>query len=518
VRRRALIAVALALVGLAAARLAMVAADRATLVTAAHMAAIADQPPRLRALLQQMPKGADLHTHLSGAVYAERLIAWAAADGACLRWSDTSFVPPPRDADASRPCGADPALVPLREALSGPGGQAAHDRLVNAFSLRWFLPTPEVPSGHDQFFGSFGRFSAATGGATWQASIPRIVDMTLDQLQLYEAENVQHAEFMLTFFSGDERRRLAAALAGRPTGDDSPQARLAALQRAGLAELVATRVADVAAVFAQIESRRGCATAAPAPGCRVTFSYIAQVSRNTPVDEVFVQTALAAALVRAVPDRVVGFNYVGPEDYRIARADYRAHMAIIAALAGPDVPVALHAGELWLGLVPPDDLTFHIRLAVEEAGARRIGHGTAVPFEDDSADLIAEMRRRNVAVEIALTSSDVILGVRGRAHPISAYRQAGVPLVLATDDAGVSRIDLTNEYLRAVTEHGFTYGELKQLVHASITHAFLPPAEKQRQLARLDAAFASFETTTAAQRPPSEVARALLRAAVFAGP
>ena len=108
----------------------------------------------------------------------------------------------------------------------------------------------------------------------------------------------------------------------------------------------------------------------------------------------FVQTALAAALVRADP-RVAGLNFVGPEDYRVAREDYRDHMAVIGFLTKKtatesEVPVALHAGELWLGLVPPDDLTFHIREAVETAGAKRIGHGVALAFERRSDELLAD--------------------------------------------------------------------------------------------------------------------------------
>jgi hypothetical protein len=132
---------------------------------------------------------------------------------------------------------------------------------------------------------------------------------------------------------------------------------------------------------------------------------------------------------------------VQPEDHQIARRDYRAHMQMVQFLAN-DVPVALHAGELTLGLVPPDDLTFHITDAVA-AGARRIGHGTALAYEHDVNGLLQAMRRRPVAIEISLTSSDLILGVRGKDHPLPAYLAAGVPVVLATDDAGVSRIDLT---------------------------------------------------------------------------
>jgi adenosine deaminase len=84
------------------------------------------------------------------------------------------------------------------------------------------------------------------------------------------------------------------------------------------------------------------------------------------------------------------------------------------------------------------------------------------------------MARDRIAVEINLTSNDVILGVKGADHPLALYRKAGVPFVLSTDDEGVSRIDLTNEYLRAVTEQGLTYADLKAAARASLEYAFLP--------------------------------------------
>jgi len=43
-----------------------------------------DSPAALRAFVQRMPKGGDIHSHLSGAVYAEHYLEWAAADGYCV--------------------------------------------------------------------------------------------------------------------------------------------------------------------------------------------------------------------------------------------------------------------------------------------------------------------------------------------------------------------------------------------------------------------------------------------------
>jgi adenosine deaminase len=140
------------------------------------------------------------------------------------------------------------------------------------------------------------------------------------------------------------------------------------------------------------------------------------------------------------------------------------------------VQLSLHAGELDLGLVPPSVLGRHIRASIEVAGARRIGHGIDIPYDADAPGLLARMARERIAVEINLTSNDTILGVRGARHPLALYRAAGVPVVLSTDDEGVSRSDMTNEYLRAATEQGLGYGELKDIARASLEYAFLPGA------------------------------------------
>jgi hypothetical protein len=224
---------------------------------------------------------------------------------------------------------------------------------------------------------------------------------------------------------------------------------------------------------------------------------------------VFAQTATAAALIRAEP-RLVGLNLVGPEDYLVARRDYTRQMEIVRFLA-TDVPVALHAGELWLGLVPPPDLTFHIRQAIEIAGARRIGHGVTLAFERDAQGLLAQMRVRPTVVEINLTSNDLILGVRGKDHPFPVYLAAGVPVVLSSDDAGVSRIDLTNEYFRAARDYGLGYPQLKAIARNSLDYSFLGDDQKRDQLERFERRCAEFERSVASRQSPLQNAMAVIR-------
>jgi adenosine deaminase len=142
----------------------------------------------------------------------------------------------------------------------------------------------------------------------------------------------------------------------------------------------------------------------------------------------------------------------------------------------PNVHISLHAGELAPGLVPPEGLRFHIRQAIELAHAERIGHGVDVMYEDRARDLLTEMVDRHVMVEINLSSNEAILGVAGDAHPFPVYHSVHVPVALSTDDEGVSRIDLTHEYVRAAIDYGLTYRDLKQLARTGMEHSFLPGA------------------------------------------
>jgi adenosine deaminase len=489
-RRRIILAVIFLAVFVLLLRLAVLAGEFDTVITAATFETARDDPTALRAFLYRMPKGGNLHTHLAGAVYAERFIAWAAQEGLCVDLDNIAL--PKARCDRT-------GVRPFSEAMRD---QKLYDRLVNAFSMRDFLPTPAVPTGHDEFFATFDRFGTVSGS--------HFVDMTLDQLKLYDSENVQYVEFMVSSWCPNDRERFTKAV-GEARDDAS---KLAALEANGLADCVAAKRSDLAAAIGKVTAMLGCDTSNTQPGCGVTFRYIVQVNRNNSPDEVFVQAATAAALSRAEP-QLVALNLVGAEDNLVARRDYTRHMQIIRFLAS-DVPVALHAGELWLGLVPPPDLTFHIRQAIEIGGARRIGHGVAIAFERDAEGLLAEMRARSVAVEINLTSNDRILGVRGKDHPLPAYLAAGVPVVLSTDDAGVLRIDLTNEYFRAARDYGLGYRELKAISRNGLRYSFLDEREKRDQLERFERRSSEFERSVASGQSPVRNAIALIKAAVTA--
>ena len=94
----------------------------------------------------------------------------------------------------------------------------------------------------------------------------------------------------------------------------------------------------------------------------------------------------------------------------------------------------------------------------------------------DPIALLERDARRHIAVEINLTSNDVILGVSGDEHPFPVYRKYGVPVALSTDDEGVSRSQLTEEFQRAVLTYNLSYSDVKEMVRNSIEYSFAPGA------------------------------------------
>jgi adenosine deaminase len=452
-----------ALLGATATASISASAQAATGTNEARMAAkiekLRSNPAALRALLVGMPKGGDLHMHLSGAVYAETFLQNAAADNLCVdpikgvllpnRGLSKSLPPQPVCVE-----GTQPAATAFHD-------QGLYDRLIDSFSMRAFVPGAGW-SGHDQFFATFSRFGgiAKSHQGEW-----------VDEVATRAAsQNEQYLEVMNTPDFG-----VALRLAAQQHWDGDPATMRDALLAGGLRENVATDRAEIDALEATRNAREHCGTPEAKPACKVQVRYIYQILRSAPPERVFAQ-ALLGYEVASVDPRVVGINFVQPEDAYLAMSQYDNQMTMLRYLHAtyPKVHLSLHAGELGPGMVPPDGLRFHIHDAVEKAGAERIGHGVDVMFEDGADALLKDMAAKHVMVEINLTSNDVILGVKGKDHSLQSYIGAGVPFALSTDDEGVSRIDLTHEYVRAVIEQGLTYAQLKSSARASLEHSFLP--------------------------------------------
>ena len=128
----------------------------------------------LLGLLRAMPKGGDLHNHLSGAIRAESWAQWAAADGLCFVVATSSLSRPPCD-------GAD--RLPAARLLAD---SALLSRAVDAWSMRRWRP--DVESGADHFFATFSK-TAVVG-------LTHFGDMLAEVTSRAAKEHISYLELM----------------------------------------------------------------------------------------------------------------------------------------------------------------------------------------------------------------------------------------------------------------------------------------------------------------------------------
>ncbi len=442
----------------------------------------------LTMFMTMMPKGGDLHHHYSGAIYAEQYLEWVDKQGYCVSKVNFRITSDKAALEAER---AKPA--PLRTCVSGADLVADNDtyrKLLQKWSTIDFDNHGGDRVPPDQtFFDTFGYFGPVASTNTNEGL------RTLKARAI--AENLSYIEtiFELAPITPDPAfDNMIAAPAFDPARLDASLAKLTAQLEGNpaFARGIADYIANVEKSAAGIDDER------------FTMRYQPYVLRFLSPSIVFSQMLASFKLAQANP-LIVGVNIVGQESLHVSMRDYSLHMRMFRFLKAkyPDVKTALHAGELRLGIVPPEGLTFHIAEAVNVAGANRIGHGIDIAHEKNALAVMKTMRERRIPVEVNLTSNEFILGVKNEEHPIELYRRYGVPFVISTDDAGVTRHSLSSEYVLFATRYKTDYAEVKKLSYDSIRHAFLGEADRKRLLGQLDERFAKFEAEIAGALPGS---------------
>jgi hypothetical protein len=422
--------------------------------TARYLESVRSNPLLLTDFLARMPKGSDLHHHLTGAVYAESYIDYAVEDGLCIDRMTIKILPPPCDDSEGR--------LPASRALAD---FPFRNLVIDTWSIRNFHPSPEDRDVRHHFFAAFGKFDLVTNGH-WGEMLAEVTHRAAVQHEVY-------LEAMLTPDQGE------AMQLGRQVGwtDDFATMRSRMLA-AGMTKVVADGRRNLDVGEKKMRDVLGCGGPHPDPGCGIVLRYLNQVLRAFPKEEVFAQM-LAGFEIASVDPRVVGINLVQSQDEYGALHDFELQLQMLDFLHGiyPKVHISLHAGELTPGEVKPEELfASHIRQSIELGHAERIGHGLDVMYEKNARSLLAEMARKHILVEDCVSSHEPVRGITGPENVLPIYLQAGVPLAIATDDEGIVRSQLTWYFRRAVEGYGADYNGLKQMIRNSLDHAFLPGA------------------------------------------
>lgn len=215
----------------------------------------------------------------------------------------------------------------------------------------------------------------------------------------------------------------------------------------------------------------------------VTVRYQVSTIRFAPNAEDQVERAYE--FVDANRDYWVAVNIVGREDndkgnparllatFRKMRQKY----------AG--IHLSLHGGEVDS---PGPDVRNTLLL-----GAERIGHGFNLISDPDT---LLMLRNGKTLLEVNLVSNKVLeYSPRYDRHPFPEYLRTGIPVALSTDDPGCWDSNLTDEFFTAVTEFNLSWDEILTLGRNSLRYSFAPEAVKRDLLDRFEIRARNFEQT-----------------------
>jgi adenosine deaminase CECR1 len=407
-------------------------------------------PAQLYRFLYAMPKGADLHNHLTGAVRSEWF--WDAAMAAenrgyvyytrvrignCAPYGNNEFGPAKalllfKDIQASTFAGLDQC------------GKSEFKRLqdLDAREKQAWLDSMRLDQpyeGRNEFFDAiWDRINDLLRNPYL------ICDILLRNMQAFGQEGVVYLETQ----QGAE---------GAVKPDGSPYS-----------------VDEVIAIYREFLA----SPQAKASGVEVRFQNA--LLRFTPNAEQRLRELYA--ITDRYRDLYVGVNMVGREDND--KGYPLRFLAVLRELRHkyPDINLSIHAGEV-------DEPNYHVRDTLL-LGAQRIGHGVNLITDPDT---MLRMRYGPYLVEINLISNLLLEYVSDYSqHPFPEYLRTGIPVALSTDDRGMWDSNMSDEFFVAVKEFNLSWEEIVKLERNSLQYSFLDEPTKQRLLAGYDKRIAAF--------------------------
>ncbi|WP_281239311.1 adenosine deaminase [Flavobacterium praedii] len=439
---------------------------------------IRNNEAELTAFFAQMPKGGDLHHHYSGSIYAEPLIAHAITEDFFLN-TQTMAV------SQEKQTGSDWVLF---STLQKNGELDIYkQKIIQKWSVKDYNNV-DYPSDK-LFFESFMKFETATKN-NFGAGLLELKNRAIK-------ENVSYIETQLSTIPCSintseltkynlHLRKMMVAKNEKAIMQSLDSLYTIFIQKNAKKYATDFNVNFVAKLHKDLKIDDN----------QFTMRYQNFVLRFMEPVDLFKNLVVAFMSADSSP-LMAGVNIVSPEDGETSMKDYGLHMLMFKYCHSrfPKVKYAMHAGELTLGMVRPEELTWHINAAVYTAGANRIGHGADMAYEEKSYDLMRYMAKNSIPIEINLTSNEFILKVKENRHPILLYKEFGVPIVISTDDAGILRTNMTEQYvLLAKRYKTITYTDIKQFVYNSINFSFIQdPTVKKQVVQDLQNRFETFE-------------------------
>ena len=459
----------------------------------------------LRKFFAEMPKGGDLHNHLTGSAYAETYFEVACKNN---MYADL-------ETGKLYKNDAKPTVDVVQLSKNMDDLHNVRMTLIDKWSIRNFQPYKCALGPDEYFFGEFGLFSAATDK---EELVRYAHELKVRAIE----ENVLYLEIMGTspsipanaFLAQQEYEKYSNQVKDackEYNKAEDPDKKLKSVfgqicaryedEYRDSASALHIAVMDYISYIKDIDDNSWDTYVSPFDTCiadknALTVRYQGYASRTKEPLDVFAQLYIVHKAMQK-SSLIVGCNIVAAENSENSMMYYKAHMNMFAVLReklnSSDIHTSLHAGELTIGLIRPEHLTYHIHDAVNMAKANRIGHGVDIPFEHNSNSILSSMKENNIAIEINLTSNEFILGEKGNSHPFMIYKNAGIPIVICTDDPGILRTSLTEEFALAAFRYDLSYEDIKEINKNAIEYSFLPADEKDKLLDLLQNRMNDFE-------------------------
>lgn len=150
--------------------------------------------------------------------------------------------------------------------------------------------------------------------------------------------------------------------------------------------------------------------------------------------------------------------------------DHRAFLPAFDLARDAGLRLTIHAGE--------DGPVDNIRVAVRDLGCERVDHGFRLL---DDLDLAREVADRNIALTACPTSNLVIARVIDALadHPFQRQRDLGITVTLNSDDPGMMRFDLADEYVAMQDAFGYDLAAMEDISLTALDASFAPDDEKR---------------------------------------
>lgn len=426
---------------------------------------IRENPEKLLDFFQKMPKGADIHHHAMGAIWVEDIIKKAIE---LNLWVDSR--------DATLFSAFKENTTPLKTLIEQEG---SFEFCLEKWSVSGFY---NKNTAHFHFFDIFPKIEAVFIGneAYW---LDKIVAQA-------EREKLLYVETLIECPTETENvRKLALQYQGN-LDEFSTDADFEQFYSFIKTDKFKKSIENVISLTDSWVSSLGARYQ-----CQLKFQLY--TIRNLDPREVLALIILSYEAA-SLSDHIVGVNLVAPEYEENTLKYYSMQMRACRFLGTkfPNVNLALHAGELTEKIVPHEHLEFHIYEAISVAKAKRVGHGVDLLTEAKRNYILDIMSEKPIAIEILPDSNDFILQVSGAEHPFEAYHLSGVPVVVATDDPGILRCSLAEQFLKLALDNKYLqYSHFKIFAMNSIRYSFLPKDKKEQILLLLEKEFQIFEET-----------------------